>query len=169
MGSLNEAIKSKNTHNFQNLKNHILPLSEEKINFEVAKSEWMLDHVMITEEFGKCPCSHPIKEHCYMKNKINGKCTYVGNICVRRFMDIDTGNLFSGLARIQKKDTSKPNLAVIEYAQQRRNLFAGGNEYTFLKDIRQKRKLTIKQESWLKKINRRIILGIVVRRLNSPQ
>lgn len=168
MGSLHEASKSKITHNFQNLKNHILPLSEEKINFELAKKEWQLDHVMITEEFGKCPCSHPIKEHCYMKNKINGICTYVGNVCVRRFMDIDTGNLFSGLVQIKKKDTAKPNLAVIEYVHRKGNLYNDG-EYNFLMGIRKKRKLSTKQEEWLKKINRRIILGIVVRRLDAPQ
>lgn len=166
MDSLNEARKLKNTHNFENLKNHILPLSEEKSSFEAAKKEWELDHVMITEEFGKCPCSHPIKEHCYMKNKINGNCTYVGNVCVRRFMDIDTGNLFSGLARIKKNGPkTKPNFAVIEYAHQKGYLH-GHNEYEFLKGISKKRKLTTKQENWLQFINRRIIVAIVVRRLD---
>lgn len=168
MGSLNEARKCKDTHNFQNLKNHILPLSVEKTNFEEAKEEWELDHVMTTIEFDKCPCSHPIKEHCYMRNKKNGNCTYVGNVCVRRFMDIDTGNLFSGLARIKKNTTTKPNLAVIEYVHRKGYLY-GDNEYGFLKGIRPKKKLTPRQESWLEKINRRIILEIVVRRLDSSQ
>lgn len=172
MSSLNEGRKSK--VKFENLKNHILPLSVEKTNFEAAKTEWELDHVKITEEFGKCPCSHPIKEHCYMINKKNGNSTYVGNVCVRRFMDIDTGNLFSGLAQIKKKNTTKPNIAVIEYARKKGYLYDADDgddnrEYNFLKGIRQKRKLTPKQEHWLQKINRRIIEAIVVRRIGSPQ
>lgn len=91
-------MKSKN---FQNLKNHIIPLSV-ALNFDEAKIEWTLDHIVITNNFGKCPCTKDIKEHCYIRNMKNGKKTHVGNVCVRRFMDINANKLFAGMKRIQK-------------------------------------------------------------------
>jgi len=115
-------------------------------------------------EFGECPCGHVIKEHCYLKNKENGETTHVGNVCVKRFMEIDATNLFAGLKRIEKKDTAKPNAALIEYAEERGYLY-GNNEYEFLQNIKRKRDLSEKQEHWLTKINRRIVNEIVVQRL----
>ena len=48
-------------HNFENLKAHILTLSRSNV-FEVARTEWDLVGVEITEEFDNCPCSQEIKD-----------------------------------------------------------------------------------------------------------
>lgn len=150
--------------NFENLKNHILPLSENKIDFQEAKKEWKLHRIVKTEKFGKCPCSKEIKEHCYIKNKHNGNITHVGNVCLRQFMDINTNILFSGLKRIQTNNKAKPNVSLIEYAKNMGYLY-GDNEYKFLYSIKGKRELSEKQVQWLLFINRRILKAIVVNSL----
>ncbi|ABE43491.1 hypothetical protein Bpro_1547 [Polaromonas sp. JS666] len=36
-------------------------------------------------------CGQEIKEHCYIRNSATGHNTYVRNVCIRRFLKIDTG------------------------------------------------------------------------------
>lgn len=148
------------TQNSERLRDHILPLSLAD-NFEVAKSEWILEAVEVSEEFDSCPCGQEIKEHCYIRNKFTGHQTYVGNICVNRFIGIDTGTLFDGLKRIQRDSNANANLAVIEYAELKRFLFE--KEPDFLRATIRKRKLSTAQIAWKIKINRRILNQIVVR------
>ena len=148
-------------HNFERLRAHILPLSHAQ-NFDVARAEWRLVAVEISEEFDNCPCGQEIKEHCYIRNNVTGHETYVGNVCINRFIGIDTGNLFDGLRRIAEDDTANANADVIEYANERGFLF--DKEYQFLSSTRLKRVLSQKQKEWKRKINRRILNGIVVRR-----
>ena len=78
-------------------------------------------------------------------------------------MAISTGNLFAGLKRIANKPSANPNDDVIEYAYKNGYLF-GENEYTFLKQTKNKRILSKAQADWKKKINRRILNHTVVRR-----
>lgn len=148
------------TKNFERLRDHILPLSLAD-NFEVAKSEWILEAVEVSEEFDSCPCGQEIKEHCYIRNKLTGHQTYVGNVCVNRFIGIDTGTLFDGLKRIQRDSNANANLAVIEYAEFKGFLF--DKEPDFLRATIRKRKLSTAQIAWKIKINRRILNQIVVR------
>ena len=148
-------------HNFERLKTHILPLSRSEI-FEVARTEWDLVSVEITEEFDHCPCGQEIKEHCYIRNRITGQSTYVGNVCINRFIGIDTGNLFDGLKRIAKDPYANANLDVIEHGCQMGYIY--DTEYRFLVSTRLKRKLSDKQLEWKRKINRRITKQISVQR-----
>ena len=148
-------------HNFERLKAHILPLSRAKI-FSAARAEWDLVAVEISEEFDNCPCGQEIKEHCYIHNRITDEHTYVGNVCINRFIGIDTGNLFDGLKRIAKNISANTNAEVIEYAEKKGYLY--DKEYDFLVDTKLKRNLSVKQAEWKRKINRRILQGIVVRR-----
>lgn len=142
------------------MKKHILKLST-ATNFDEAKAEWSLYQVRLSENSGRCPCGVAIKEHCYLENSTNAKRTWVGNVCVKNFMGIDSGNLFPGLRKLRSNATAKPNTAVIEYAWKARYIY-DKREYDFLMDIRGKRKLTDKQLYWLRKINRRIVEAIVV-------
>lgn len=149
-------------HNFERLKAHILDLSVAS-SFDQAKFEWKLDAVEISEEFDQCPCGKEIKEHCYILNTKNGNKTYVGNVCIDRFLGIDTGNLFDGLKRITLNPSANANADLIEYAWENGYLF-GENEYAFLKRTMKKRNLSSGQISWKRKINNRILKGTVVRR-----
>ena len=148
-------------HNFERLKAHILPLSRSQM-FDVARTEWDLVSVEITEEFDHCPCGQEIKEHCYITNRITGQSTYVGNVCINRFIGIDTGNLFDGLKRIAKDPYANANLDVIEHGHKMGYIYE--TEYAFLVSTRLKRKLSDKQLEWKRKINRRITQQISVKR-----
>lgn len=148
-------------HNFERLKAYILPLSRSDL-FEVARAEWDLISVEITEDFDHCPCGQEIKEHCYITNRITGESTYVGNICINRFIGIDTGNLFDGLKRIAKDLYANANLDVIEHGRKMGYIYE--TEYNFLVSTRLKRKLSEKQLEWKRKINRRITEQISVQR-----
>lgn len=59
----------------ENLSKHIVKLSVSE-DFIVAKDEWELHHIRITKEFRKCPCGHAIKEHCYIRNRLNSQQQY---------------------------------------------------------------------------------------------
>lgn len=150
--------------NFKKLKKTIIDLSVEKNDFNKAKLEWELFRIYFTNEFGQCHCGQKIKKHCHLRNTKNGNETWVGTSCVKKFMDIDSGSLFDGLKRLQKKIDAKPNTVLIDYAWRNGYLY-GQNELNFLKRIQSKRKMPAKQNDWLIKINRRILQMIVVRQM----
>lgn len=151
-------------HNFIKLKEHILPLSVAD-SFDSARAEWSLVGIEINEDWDSCPCGKEIKELCHIQNKLNQNETYVGNVCVNRFLSISTGNLFDGLKRIAINDTANANKDLIMHAYQLGYIYE--NEYKFLMDTRRKRKLTHKQIEWKKKINNRIIKQTIVSKKNS--
>jgi hypothetical protein len=148
-------------HNLERLKAHILPLSVSR-DFNTARTEWILIGVEVSEEFDNCPCGQEIKEHCYIQNQLNGNTTYVGNVCINRFIGIETGNLFGGLKRIAADDTANANEDLIHHAYKFGYIYE--SEYKFLMDTRFKKKLSTKQIVWKRKINRRIINKTVVQR-----
>lgn len=61
-------------HNFEMLRAHILPLSVSQV-FEIARQEWSLEAVEISDEWDNCPCGQDIKEHCYIHNRLTGRKT----------------------------------------------------------------------------------------------
>lgn len=148
-------------HNFERLKEHILSLSVAN-DFNAARREWSLDHVELSDEFDNCPCGQRIKEHCFIRNRLNASTTYVGNVCINQFIGIATGNLFEGLRRIKEDPKANANLEVIEYADRMGYLFE--NERQFLLSTVRKRKRSEKVVTWKEKINRRIIAQTVVSR-----
>lgn len=151
-------------HNFERLKAHILPLSRSKI-FETARREWGLVGIEISAEFDNCPCGQEILEHCFIHNDVTGSTTFVGNVCVNRFIGIETGTLFDGLRRVRQNPAANANEALIRHAQNSGYLYE--KEFDFLMDTRHKRDLSPKQIEWKKKINRRILKQTVVQRRSS--
>jgi hypothetical protein len=147
-------------HNLERLKEYILPRSNSH-DFHQAKNEWNLIGVEINEDWDSCPCGQPIKELCYIENQLNGNKIHVGNVCVNRFIGIDTGNLFAGLKRIAKDDSANANEDLISHAFKLGYIF--DTEYNFLMQTKNKRKLSEKQLSWKQKINRRITNQTIVR------
>ena len=150
------------SHSFEHLKSHIIPLSVAD-DFEIARREWDLVAVEISDEWDTCPCGQEIKEHCYIRNRQNGESTYVGNVCINRFIQIETGNLFEGLKRIAADDTANAKRDLIEHAYRMGYLY-GEKEYSFLLQTALKRKLSPAQMAWKQKINRRILAQTIVQR-----
>ena len=100
-------------------------------NFEIARREWDLVDVELSEELDNCPCGQEIREHCYIRNRLTGHTTYVGNVCINRFIGIDTGNLFDGLKRIARNHSANANLDLIEHARRLGYLYSD-KEYEWL-------------------------------------
>ena len=144
----------------EDLKNHILSLSR-ATEFSAAKAEWSLSDFEYHEEFHHCPCGQPIKELCHIKNIFTKEITYVGNVCVKKFMGINTGNLFAGLKRIAKDSTANANEDLIVHSWELGYIF--DSEYSFLIDTKDRRKLSDKQLAWKEKINWRILNKAIVR------
>lgn len=149
------------SHNFERLRAHILPLSKAQ-EFNVARYEWVLESVEVSDDFDHCPCGQEIKEHCYLRNTETGRRTYVGNVCVNLFLGIDTGSLFDGLKRIRDNPKANANLAVIAYAHERG--FLHEREEAFLLSTVRKRLPSAAQAAWKAKINRRILEQTVVQK-----
>lgn len=148
-------------HNFERLKAHILPLSQAK-TFELARREWELVGIEVRKQADDCPCGKEIREHCFIRNTLTKNTTYVGNVCINRFIGIDTGNLFEGLRRIDQDRATNANEDLITHARNFGYLYDG--EYEFLMQMRRKRKLSPKQAAWREKINRRIVNRFAVQR-----
>jgi len=149
------------SHNFERLKEHILPLSSAQA-FDVARREWSLAGIEVSEEWDNCPCGQKIKEHCFIRNRVTGAETYVGNVCINTFIGIDTGTLFDGLKRIAGGKPARANEDLIRHAFAMGYLH-GEKERDFLMRIRLKRKLTPAEEQWERFIHRRILKQTVVR------
>ena len=120
------------SHNHARLVASLLPESVAK-TWAAAQYEWELDRIKILRGFdsetgmlvehgkGVCRCGHePIVELCIIKNKENGNEAVVGNVCVKKFLGIDNGELFAGVRRIQRAITAAPNRNIIQYAWERK-------------------------------------------------
>lgn len=148
--------------NRERLEEHIVARSEAD-DFNAARVEWSLVHIEYHEDWDNCPCGKDIKELCYIRNEKNGQQTYVGNVCIKNFMGISTGNLFDGLRRIIADPEANANEDLIRYAK-RMGFLYDDTEYNFLMHTKNKRKLSPKQLAWKKRINRRILNKVVVRK-----
>lgn len=146
---------------FETLKAHILPLSNAE-EFIDAKNEWKLVDIVIDDEFDHCPCGQKIKEICYIENVLNRNRSYVGNRCIKQFLEIDTGLAFQGLKKIIKDPSANCNKDLIIHAYQLGYIY--DSEYTFLMDTVGKRRLSRKQSQWKQKISNRIIHKTVVKK-----
>ncbi|WP_175774159.1 hypothetical protein [Burkholderia anthina] len=120
------------SHNHARLIASLLPDSVAK-TWAAAQYEWELHKIQILRDFDAetgemvthgtsvCRCGHePIVELCILKNKENGNEAVVGNVCVKKFLGIDNGELFQGVKRIQKNINAAPNRSIIHYAWDRK-------------------------------------------------
>lgn len=148
------------SHDIEMLKRHILSLSYAS-NFDLARKEWKLIGIELHEDITNCPCGQDIKEMCQIANSLTGAKTFVGNVCINRFVGIDTGNAFKGLKRIAENPSANPNEDLIYHAYQLGYIYEDESE--FLMRTRHKRLLSPKQLAWKEKINRRILNKTVVR------
>src|SRR5262245_19948013 len=76
------------------LRERIVALSVAR-SWAEANGEWDLLHAYFADEPGTCLCGHsPITEHCVLVNRRNGNTAVVGNVCVTRFLGLDTAAVF---------------------------------------------------------------------------
>lgn len=128
-------------------------------NWEQAKSEWKLNYIERSEEPLTCLCGHyPINELCYMINSVNNNETIIGNVCVTKFLNIDSESLFSALRKIYKDNTKPISSELAKYALE--NELINNWEYSFSIDTKSKRKLTDNQLQKRIQINNKLIYKI---------
>ena len=144
----------------EKLKVHILRLSN-SLDFNEAIKEWEWIGVSYAENWDSCPCSQDIKEVCHIKNKVNGNTTHVGNNCIKKFLDVDTGSVF----RLFKKLADNPDMVIpnklIGYASRFGYIYEG--EVKFLGSlVKSKYALSEKQKAWRDKIVYRLLNRVVV-------
>lgn len=148
------------SHNFANLKAHILPLSVAD-SWEEAKLEWVLDYVEVLEVDESappqtCPCGHyPIVEICWIRNQKNNNTTFVGNVCVKRFLGMPAGTIADGLKRIMSDRSKALNLAAIEFAYEQGWITAWENGFCL--NTAKKRRLSGKQLRFREDINEKVL------------
>jgi len=94
------------SRNFITLRDEILERSHLK-EWEKAKLEWSLVAIYQSEENMECLCGHyPIREICEIANEKTGHTVEVGNVCVKKFLEIDSNKIFAAVKRV-KKDINK--------------------------------------------------------------
>lgn len=147
-------------HNFVNLKSHVLPLSL-SMEWAEAKHEWALDHVEVLDahehaEPATCPCGHhPILELCWIRNIKNGNLTFVGNVCVKRFMGMPADTVAEGFKRIMGNTEKALGAAAVEFAHAQG--WISDWEKTFCLDTCRKRKLTGRQLAKRVEVNQQLL------------
>jgi len=133
----------------------ILKVSKSK-NWDTARLEWGLDSIDYSEdEFETCSCGHyPIKELCFLVNKINGNKIMVGNCCVNKFIT-SSDKLFKIREKVVQDISKSFNADYIDMMHNKKVITDW--EYDFYLNIWRKRKLSEKQFSIKLKINKKIL------------
>jgi hypothetical protein len=128
-------------------------------SWEEARREWALREVYFASEPDQCLCGQfPIIELCVLTNRRNGREAVVGNVCVKRFLQLPSDRIFAGLKRIQVKPAAALTEEAIEYAFERRWINAWERE--FYLDTRTKRKMSERQAAIRLQINERVSAGV---------
>lgn len=139
----------------------ILKLSIEKNDFNTAKQEWIVADVWYADEedgFSSCLCGHyPIKEHCAIHNKFTGKSAIVGNCCVKKFLKLDTDDLFKNYKKIKKNMNKLVDDKFIIFLNKKQILNSWEvGFYNSLKNYKSKKYFSFKQLQILNSINTKI-------------
>jgi hypothetical protein len=125
--------------------------------WEEAKPEWDLKLVYREDEPLTCLCGHePINEICVLRNRRNGNSAEVGNVCVTKFLGLESDLIFSGLRRVAKDPDKALNKAATNYAHEQG--WITDWERDFCLDTNRKRKLSVKQVMKRAEINRLVLV-----------
>jgi hypothetical protein len=150
-------------HNEFHLIEEIIALSV-ATTWDPAKIEWELERIVrLDAEDGDTPetclCSHsPIMELCYLRNTKNGSEALVGNVCVTKFLGLNSELLFACANRIAEDDDKAQNIETIDYGRQ--HGWYSDWEYGFLVDTIRKRTLSPKQAARRRDLNDRLLTNL---------
>jgi hypothetical protein len=130
-------------------------------HWESAKLEWELDHVEVLDVDednppGTCPCGHfPIVEMCWIRNTANGRFTFVGNVCVKRFLGMPVDAVADGFRRILADVEKALNAAATEFCHGQG--WINDWERGFCLDTCRKRKLSGRQLDKRVQVNSQVL------------
>ena len=136
--------------NNERLSAGIIPLSVAK-TWDEAKLEWTLQWVWLSDKYMTCLCEHyPIVEICELRNSLNGAVTEVGNVCVNKFLRLESNQVFREIKRIAADATKPLGLLTIELLHRRKLITEW--EIGFLVDTSTKRAISLSQRQLAKRI-----------------
>jgi hypothetical protein len=145
-------------HHSTQLIQGILSMSESEL-WSHAKIEWNLVEIYREEEAATCLCGHyPIIEVCVLQNRKNGNTAEVGNICVKKFMGLESEKIFSGIRRISRDEDKSLSLEAIYHAYSK--AWIDSWERSFCLDTIRKRKLSDRQLGIRRRINRTVLANL---------
>ena len=145
------------SNNLLHLKSAILPLSHAQ-DWDEARLEWELTGIEYADGCPQtCPCTHyPIFELCTISNKLTRKNIVVGNVCVQRFLNIESADIFRSLSDIaDDPDGASPSLRIIEFLVCKG--IVNNWEHDFLIHNRGRQRFSEKQMMKRAEINKKIL------------
>ena len=140
----------------------IVNLSDSE-DWDYAKLEWHLEGFDRADRNNPetCLCGKPhIIDVCILRNSKNNQSARVGNVCVKKFMNLPSDKILACFKRIQKDPENALNAETIKHAHV--NGWLRGDDKKFINSTNRKRKnnLTDKQLEWRTDINKRIIANL---------
>jgi hypothetical protein len=127
--------------------------------WEEAKREWFLSHIYFSHFHENCLCGHEIVECCVLENTLNKNRCIVGNVCVNKFMGIESNTIFDSVKKVKEDFSKSLNYETISYAYDKK--WINDWEKTFYLDTLRKRKPSEKQLFKRQQINQKIIYKIL--------
>lgn len=131
-----------------------------------ARREWEISRVFFSEPDnpGRCLCGHfPIREHCVLRNRVNGNVVTVGNVCVKRFFDLNAEDLFAAFRKIMKNLEATMSAKAIDYAHGRDWINDWERDHCLSICGRSKRKLSPRQLAKRVEIHKKILVRLTER------
>jgi hypothetical protein len=108
------------------------------------------------EPGGVCLCGHaPITEQCLILNRVNGNAAIVGNVCVKRFLQLPSDRLFNAFKRIRADPRRALTSDALEYAYGKNWL--NDWELKFYRDTLSRRRPSERQQAKRLEINVRVL------------
>ena len=122
--------------------------------------DWRVGNIGFNEDGQSCElCRHyPIKEICTITNQYTREEKEIGNICVKKFYDINSKILFDAIKRVKVDNYKSVNLDFIDFAFN--NNLINKWEFDFYKSIFRKRKLSPKQKEKKLFINKKLLCEV---------
>jgi hypothetical protein len=92
---------------------------------------------------------------CVLQNKRNGKSAEVGNVCVKKFLGLNSGKIFDSLKRVRDDIAKALNPDAIDFFFEKGVI--SGWERKFYIDTWRKRNLSRKQATTRQNINEKVL------------
>jgi hypothetical protein len=152
----------------QKLQDEIIELSVSN-DFAQAKNEWEFSSYSeaSSDEDNNCLCGQDIKRLFYLRNHKNDSMALVGCVCITKFVDENLGMYCDQIGKVvDKVKTDKyyrsKDITVLQHC--RNNNIINDWEFNFMKSIKSKRNLTMKQLNCVDKINKKMIEHLTIKK-----
>jgi hypothetical protein len=142
-------------HNFAKLKQEILAHSVSE-DWDSARHEWEVGKTYADFNGATCTCGKPhIVEVNQLVNKFYGTILEVGSTCVKKFNGINISVVHANLNKLRKNINARVNERTMAFLLKQG--VVNHVEYKFYVNVWRKRKLSYKQEEWIRIINRKAL------------